>query len=264
MRNNRGLVKVTCNVPTGYKLQRLHAWDQLVFAWLQYVQRDTFHRKAIERLVLSVSQVVPKIRSSKLALVDLGCGPGLLLGELGRQNLFSRLVGVDFCAGMISLAQNRNLGHDINIEYQRLDLESRLPRNASLAQKFHIATAAFLLDEVGDAVACFRSVATFLRPGGYFVTAMLVPERERARYASRLKRLPSNSAGPVLLSKIIKLEGHVAPVSYFRLLRPRDEILQIAASAGFDKLRDQSISAARLHSRPQGPFLRLLVFQLKP
>ena len=263
MRKSDEFVEVTYDVPAGYKLQRLHAWNELAFDWCQYIQRDTFHRKAIDRVVRTVRRIAPNLRRSKPGLIDLGCGPGFLLGELGRQNLFSRLAGIDFCPVMLELAKTQNLDGDTNIEYHRLDMESRLAGYRALAHKFDVATAAFLLDEVGDAATCFRSVAYFLRPGGYFVTATLVPERERLRYASRLRRLPSNSPAPILLSKGMRFEGRRAPVSYFRLIRQRNEIVELAAGAGFQKLRDQNISAAQLHSRARGPFLRLLVFQLK-
>lgn len=131
-----------------------------------------------------------------------------------------------------------------------------------MTHQFDVATAAFLFDEVGDPEGCFRSAASLLRPGGQLIAATLAPDRERMRYASKLEGFTSVAAGPVLLSKRIVMDGRRAPALYFRIIREPQELIECALTAGLEMIQDKSVSAARLGSRPQGPFLRLLVFRL--
>lgn len=51
------------------------------------------------------SVVFECLRGSRLPILDLGCGIGILLYYLGHRGLHLRMIGVDWDAGRIAVAQ---------------------------------------------------------------------------------------------------------------------------------------------------------------
>jgi 2-polyprenyl-3-methyl-5-hydroxy-6-metoxy-1,4-benzoquinol methylase len=64
--------------------------------------RRNFYRE-VTRLI---TQSIPDLRTSSLRIADYGCGPGMLLKELGRASPGSRFYGYDFASAGIRVARD--------------------------------------------------------------------------------------------------------------------------------------------------------------
>lgn len=98
-------------------------------------------------------------------VIDLGCGPGVLLGRIAAWNPGTEFVGVDLSEGMLALA-NQRAGKPANVRFERGDM-TRLDGFADGSVDGVISSVA--LHHLPDAAAlarCFESVARVLRPGG--------------------------------------------------------------------------------------------------
>lgn len=98
-------------------------------------------------------------------VIDLGCGPGVLLGRIASWNPGTDFVGVDLSEGMLALA-NQRAGRPANVRFERGDM-TRLEGFADGSVDGVISSVA--LHHLPDQAAldrCFESVARVLRPGG--------------------------------------------------------------------------------------------------
>jgi predicted TPR repeat methyltransferase len=102
-----------------------------------------------------------KLRANRpLAILDLGCGTGLVGAALAGQG--HRLVGVDLSERMLAQARARNI-------YDRLDFaEIHAWLQLAEADSFDAICAADVLIYIGALETLFREVARLLRTGGWF------------------------------------------------------------------------------------------------
>lgn len=105
-----------------------------------------------------------RLRSGERVL-EVGCGNGLLAGEMARQvGLEGRITGVDISAPMIAMARDANIGR-ANVEFTKADA-ARLPfADAS----FDAAVTVQCLCFVPDVRLALAEVFRVLRPGGRLV-----------------------------------------------------------------------------------------------
>jgi SAM-dependent methyltransferase len=69
-----------------------------------YLNEDRRHfYREVTRLI---TQSIPDLRTSSLRIADYGCGPGMLLKELGRASPGSRFYGYDFASAGIRVARD--------------------------------------------------------------------------------------------------------------------------------------------------------------
>ncbi len=100
-----------------------------------------------------------------LAVLDLGCGPGLYAEELVARGA-RRVVGVDASAEMVRLARQRVPGP---VDFRRHDLQT--PMSWAEDGEFDAALMPLVLHHLDDRVAALREVARVLRPGGRLVVS---------------------------------------------------------------------------------------------
>ncbi|MGA4731901.1 class I SAM-dependent methyltransferase [Micromonospora taraxaci] len=109
----------------------------------------------------AVLSVLGSVRD--LAVLDLGCGPGLYAESLVAQGA-RRVVGVDASATMVRLAGERVRGP---VEFRRHDLNT--PMAWATDGEFDVAVMPLVLPHVDDRAGALREVARLLRPGGRLV-----------------------------------------------------------------------------------------------
>jgi len=95
-----------------------------------------------------------------LAVLDLGCGPGLYAEQLVARGA-RRVVGVDASAAMVRLAHARVKGP---VQFRQHDLQTPMawPRDG----EFDVAVMPLTLHHLHNRVDTLREVARLLRPGG--------------------------------------------------------------------------------------------------
>jgi len=98
--------------------------------------------------------------------MDLACGTGVLCEILHHHGI--RSAGMDFSAGMIDIARNRNP----HIPYEVADMTAYCPE-----KQFDLVTctgdAVNHIADPADIEKIFRNVYEYLAPGGYFVFDLL-------------------------------------------------------------------------------------------
>lgn len=117
-------------------------------------------RGGVPRAAAAASAVLSLVPDTARALVDIGCGTGLVTERLARPGL--RVLGADSSAGMVRTAAGR-VGNVVLADARRLPLP-----NGSV----DAVSAVWLLHLVRDARAVVAEAARVLRPGGVFVTTV--------------------------------------------------------------------------------------------
>lgn len=110
------------------------------------------------RLAADLAATVP----AQAAVLDVGTGPGVLLGELARRRPDLRLTGVDLSADMIAAAE-RNLRTFGDRASARVADVTELPFPD---QSFDLIVSSLSLHHWDHPEAAARELARVLRPGG--------------------------------------------------------------------------------------------------
>lgn len=97
-------------------------------------------------------------------LVDLGCGPGMLLPLLREHHPDARIVGVDTQPAMLAYA--RALAPQCGAEILEADLAGRVPLPDGVAD---VVTAVHLLHELPFPIPLVDEMWRILKPGGVLV-----------------------------------------------------------------------------------------------
>jgi SAM-dependent methyltransferase len=110
---------------------------------------------------------------------DLGCGIGPLLPCLADH--FSRVLAVDFAAGMLDRARQRCSDRS-NVEFLQRSLTDLTP----LAGQLDVAVAvnSLVMPDLEDLEAALRSIHQALRPGGHFLG--ILPAMDAVHYLTML------------------------------------------------------------------------------
>ena len=111
------------------------------------------------------AHVAPRL-DARPAVVDLGCGPGFLLRELGQRFPGARLLGYDVTPAMIEQARTLDYGglipvlevHDVGTD--------RIPQHGGVADLVVMARTLHILD---DPFAVLDEVRRILRAQGTFM-----------------------------------------------------------------------------------------------
>jgi SAM-dependent methyltransferase len=111
-----------------------------------------------------------------LAVLDLGCGPGLYAQELLARGA-RRVVGVDGSTEMLRLASRQVAGP---VAFHCQDLQT--PLVWARDGEFDVAVMALVIHHLDDRVAALREVARVLRPGGRLVLSTHHPTGDWVRH----------------------------------------------------------------------------------
>lgn len=123
-----------------------------------------------------VSVILEELRrAGPKAVVDLGCGNGVLLEEVAQAVPGAKLTGIDLSEAQIALNRRRRP----EIEWHAADLERQVPGDAALSGSFDAVTALEILEHVADPSAFLTRARELARPGGQlFLSTQSGPVRE--------------------------------------------------------------------------------------
>ena len=102
--------------------------------------------------------------SRNLRLLDLGCGPGELLHELGENCPQLELTGVDYSPRMLQVSQQRNVNNTKHILLDAADLDK-------LETRYDIIVCTHSLPYYPDPKEVFRNLSRILNENGRIIVA---------------------------------------------------------------------------------------------
>lgn len=142
--------------PAG-SMRALHQINPLRIAWL----RDVIAR----RLNISLHANEPPLAG--VAILDVGCGAGLLAEPLAR--LGARVTGLDPAPGNIEVARRHAAETGANVAYRAATLEQLAQESAS----FDVVLAMEVVEHVRNMPRFVRTACGLVRPGGLFAASTL-------------------------------------------------------------------------------------------
>jgi 2-polyprenyl-6-hydroxyphenyl methylase/3-demethylubiquinone-9 3-methyltransferase len=106
------------------------------------------------------------------AIVDVGCGGGILAESLARQG--GRVTGIDVAARVLATARLHLHESGLSVDYRRITVEELA---AEAPGAFDIVTCMEMLEHVPDPASIVRSIERLLKPGGqaFFSTLNRTP-----------------------------------------------------------------------------------------
>jgi 2-polyprenyl-6-hydroxyphenyl methylase / 3-demethylubiquinone-9 3-methyltransferase len=142
--------------PAG-SMRALHEINPLRIGWLRDVMIR--HFKSARRGA--------ELPLEGLAVLDIGCGAGLLAEPLAR--LGADVVGVDPAPGNIEVARRHAAETGADVAYRVATIEQLASEGAS----FDVVLAMEVVEHVRDAPRFVRTACGLARPGGLFVASTL-------------------------------------------------------------------------------------------
>ncbi|MGF1626631.1 MAG: bifunctional 2-polyprenyl-6-hydroxyphenol methylase/3-demethylubiquinol 3-O-methyltransferase UbiG [Alphaproteobacteria bacterium] len=102
-----------------------------------------------------------------LALVDIGCGGGLICEPMAR--LGAAVTGIDAAEKNIAVAGAHAAGQELAIDYRAVTAEALAAEGA----RFDVVLNLEIIEHVADPPAFIAASAALLKPGGVMVTSTL-------------------------------------------------------------------------------------------
>ena len=158
-------------------------------ARLDYWRYMAAPRARVSRIVREVRRVQP------VSLVDLGCGDGSLLDEIGRSMPGVRLAGIDLSRMQIE----RNRDRRPEIEWMAADLQEPL----TPARRFEAVVASEVIEHLDEPSMLLRNAAVLAEAGGLLVvTTQSGPVRETERRVGHVRHFAAGD-----LSRMLERSG---------------------------------------------------------
>lgn len=148
-----------------------------------------------------------------LAVLDVGCGGGLLAEAMARQG--ARVVGLDLASELIEVARLHALEAGVSIDYR---VESAEQHALAGAGRYDVVTCMEMLEHVPDPHAIVAELATLVRPGGHV-------------FVSTLNRTPRAYAMAILGAEYVLRLLPAGTHTYAKFIRP-SELAGWARAAG--------------------------------
>jgi 2-polyprenyl-6-hydroxyphenyl methylase / 3-demethylubiquinone-9 3-methyltransferase len=105
---------------------------------------------------------------AELAILDVGCGGGLLAEAMARQG--GRVVGLDLAAELVEVARLHALEAGVSVDYR---IESAEQHARDAAGRYDVVTCMEMLEHVPDPQAVVAALAILVRPGGHVFVSTL-------------------------------------------------------------------------------------------
>ena len=138
------------------------------------------------------------------AIVDVGCGGGLLAEAMARQG--ARVVGLDLAAELIEVARLHAIEAGVAIDYR---VESAEQHARAAAGGYDVVTCMEMLEHVPDPQASVAALATLVRPGGHV-------------FVSTLNRTPRAYAMAILGAEYVLRLLPAGTHTYAKFIRPSE------------------------------------------
>jgi len=105
---------------------------------------------------------------AQLAILDVGCGGGLLAEAMARQG--GRVIGLDLAAELVEVARLHALEAGVSVDYR---VESAEQHARDAAGRYDVVTCMEMLEHVPDPQAVVAALAILVRPGGHVFVSTL-------------------------------------------------------------------------------------------
>lgn len=157
--------KTNMSRPTGKQTILMKTYDDIAEWYDQWVgthslREDPFF-PAVEALIGEVERA---------RICDLACGQGRVARHLADRG--ARVVGIDLSAKLLAIARRHEETDPRGIEYVQADAQSL---NVRMLGLFDGVVCFLALMDIPELTPTLRSVVRILRPGGWFVFAILHP-----------------------------------------------------------------------------------------
>jgi len=150
---------------------------------------------------------------AELAILDVGCGGGLLAEAMARQG--GRVVGLDLAAELVEVARLHALEAGVSVDYR---VESAEQHARDAAGRYDVVTCMEMLEHVPDPQAVVAALAILVRPGGHV-------------FVSTLNRTPRAYAMAILGAEYVLRLLPAGTHTYAKFIRP-SELAGWARAAG--------------------------------
>ena len=110
---------------------------------------------------LRLNLIASKVKLSRLKVLDVGCGGGILSESLAKEG--AEVTGIDQGENVIKIAKLHMKESGLNINYKQLNIEDYFLKNK---EKFDIITCLEMLEHVPDPSSIIDKCAALLKPGG--------------------------------------------------------------------------------------------------
>ena len=171
------MTEVGRNVAQGNLPSTEHGAEAYDAIWKRYAPLDAaspaaFHRRRC------VVRLIRRLSPAPTRLIDIGCGPGLLLARLQAEFPNVQLVGADFSPESLKLARARVSG----IETQELDLMASdfSTKQASHLGRYDVVVCSEVLEHLPNEGRALEHLGQLTKPGGYCV--LTVPGGKMSRF----------------------------------------------------------------------------------
>jgi 2-polyprenyl-6-hydroxyphenyl methylase/3-demethylubiquinone-9 3-methyltransferase len=141
---------------------------------------------------------------ARRAVVDVGCGGGLLAEAMARQG--ARVVGLDLASDLLRVAELHALESGVGVEYR---LESAEQHAVEHAGRYDLVTCMEMLEHVPDPAAVVAALAALARPGGEV-------------FVSTLNRTPSAYLKAILGAEYLLRLLPAGTHTYEKFIRPSE------------------------------------------
>jgi 2-polyprenyl-6-hydroxyphenyl methylase/3-demethylubiquinone-9 3-methyltransferase len=102
------------------------------------------------------------------AIVDVGCGGGLLAEAMARKG--ARVVGLDMADELLSVARLHAIEAGVSVDYRAEPAEAHAIEHAG---RYEVVTCMEMLEHVPDPAAVVRALAALVVPGGHVFVSTL-------------------------------------------------------------------------------------------
>lgn len=133
--------------------------------------------------VAEISPKFERLRSHDLAIIDAGCGTGLVGAELAKVG-YSQIDGVDLSPEMVNIARDRGVYRNLT---GGVDLTLAPP--ASLCASAELVTVAGVFTVGHVPPEALRTMAMLARPGGILITSTRAAYYDETDYQAVSDRL---------------------------------------------------------------------------
>lgn len=172
--------------------------------------------------------VAERIALRDAAVLDVGCGGGLLSEALARAG--ARVTGIDLAPNLLKVARLHGLESGVKVEYRQAAVETIAEQ---MPGAFDAVTCMEMLEHVPDPGAVVRACNAVLKPGGRLFLSTL--NRTVAAFALAI-------VGAEYIARLLPKGTHqyrdfIRPSELARLLRDAGLVLEDVSGLHYDPLR---------------------------
>jgi len=119
-----------------------------------------------------VKYVADRARLDGSAILDVGCGGGILAESLARKG--GQVTGIDIASRVLATARLHLHESGLEVDYRQMTVEELATESAGA---FDVVTCMEMLEHVPDPPSIIRSICSLLKPGGqaFFSTLNRTP-----------------------------------------------------------------------------------------